>query len=803
MQWLVGPWIWDTSTGGCWRPPAGFAGLDLRTLPAQGTPGSDPKLSLFFGDSEKIENASDYASLGVGSWADLKPSAKLRAMVPSRRGYTPAGDTLQAILFDLLCNGADPLGFDCHKPLIPDSRMRLELHAGGDAPRSEAFAWGGKHTALIRDVLRADFKDLFLATRNSANPRLASISLKVLDAYCEKYGVAKADWREFVPAELQRDVPGVLPHETTITENFDRADSTSVMGNNLTWTQVTGTWGTTSNKGYKVSTNKVTEWARAESDLSSADHYAQVLIGFAVDTFRFAGPACRFASAAGTHYSTLNYVNTQYLIKHVAGTRTDLSTAAHTYAAEVLKVQSNGSTIKGYAAGSELMSVTDTAITGNTRTGLVSYGNNETFESFQAADLSSPTTATPGVASLTTTRYAPTVRTPRTATPGVKSLTATKYAPAVSTPRLATIGKLSLTATKYAPTASTPRLSTPGVKSLALTLLAPVVSTPRTVTVGVRSLSATLYAPVIATPRTSTPSVASLTLAGFAPTVATPRTATPGVASLTAAGYAPAVLVPRVTVPGVAALSLTSFAPVAATPRVVVPDAAAVAITSYAPVVVTPRTAAPATASITLTAYAPLVSVPRTSTPAAALLVVTTFAPEVAGGSSQVCSPAVRSLIVTRYSPTIRIGGTVVFPGGTFKRPPASRLFTRRTGTARVFARHPTTAGRIFKGYPRMAAILITKLPIDTNETRAFIFDFSQFDEAKAGETLDTATVPAVSGVTIGAPAVLTEDTNFIPAGLGVKVNLSVSSATTYDIECRGVFSGGSTCVVKGQLIGE
>lgn len=162
-------------------------------------------------------------------------------------------------------------------------------------------------------------------------------------------------------------------------------------------------------------------------------------------------------------------------------------------------------------------------------------------------------------------------------------------------------------------------------------------------------------------------------------------------------------------------------------------------------------------------------------------------------------------------------------PGGTFKRPPASRLFTRppasrvlkrpatvasrifsrRTGTARVFARHPTTAGRIFKGYPRMAAILITKLPIDTNETRAFIFDFSQFDEAKAGETLDSATVPAVSGVTIGTPAVLTEDTNFIPAGLGVKVNLSVAAAGTVEIECRGVFSGGSTCVVKGQLIGE
>jgi len=369
----------------------GFSGLDLRPLADQAVSRGDPKLSVFFGESETIENSANYVTLGNGSWADLKLSGKDRALLPSRKGYVPAGDTLQDALFDLLCNGADPHGIDCHKPLIPDNRLKLELY-GGRSKRSDNFTWGHGHTSLIRDVLRADFKEIFTATRENKDPRIASISLKVLDAYCEKFRVAKADWREFVPAELQRDVPGVVPHETTITENFDRADSTTVMGNNLTWTQVTGTWGTTSNKGYKVNTNAIIEAARAESALSSADHYAQVAVGAAAAAgiSTLSGPACRFAAAANTYYLTANYLNRLYITKIVAGVQTNITSTPRVYAAETLKVQANGSTIKGYASGAEILSTTDTAITGNLRTGLTSYGSNETFESFEASDLAAP-----------------------------------------------------------------------------------------------------------------------------------------------------------------------------------------------------------------------------------------------------------------------------------------------------------------------------------------------------------------------------------------------------------------------------
>lgn len=144
---------------------------------------------------------------------------------------------------------------------------------------------------------------------------------------------------------------------------------------------------------------------------------------------------------------------------------------------------------------------------------------------------------------------------------------------------------------------------------------------------------------------------------------------------------------------------------------------------------------------------------------------------------------------------------TVATPGGVFLRSIARRIFSRIS--TRVFQRAP--AGRVFKGHPFMASILQTKLPKDSDESVGYIFDFSQFPEAKAGETLTgTPTVPAVSGLTIGSPAVLSAAADFVPASLGVQVTISGGTAsTTYDLECRATFTGGAIRVVKGELVVE
>ena len=100
-----------------------------------------------------------------------------------------------------------------------------------------------------------------------------------------------------------------------------------------------------------------------------------------------------------------------------------------------------------------------------------------------------------------------------------------------------------------------------------------------------------------------------------------------------------------------------------------------------------------------------------------------------------------------------------------------------------------------------MGQILATTLPKEVSEVIAVIFDFSGFDEARAGETLSSPSIPAVAGLTIGDPGILDADTNFVPSGLGVQVSISGGTAgTSYTIKCYGTFSGGAVRVVEGQI---
>src|SRR5207253_2934705 len=106
--------------------------------------------------------------------------------------------------------------------------------------------------------------------------------------------------------------------ETTITDDFNRADGTTI-GNQLTWTEVAGTWDTVSNQVQMTgpASDSATYSARAESDLSSADHYAQLVYVNAgtVTTQAHLGPAARFSPSAQTHYLSVPYNGTFYLEK--------------------------------------------------------------------------------------------------------------------------------------------------------------------------------------------------------------------------------------------------------------------------------------------------------------------------------------------------------------------------------------------------------------------------------------------------------------------------------------------------------
>ena len=131
------------------------------------------------------------------------------------------------------------------------------------------------------------------------------------------------------------------------------------------------------------------------------------------------------------------------------------------------------------------------------------------------------------------------------------------YTPA---PVTVTPGVASLTTTTFAPTVSTPRLVTPGVVALTLTAFAPTVT-------------------VAAAGVTVTPTTAALSLATFAPSVAVSdhKRVTPSPLALALTALAPTITATanRRAVPSTAALVLTTFAPTVTAPWVVVLEAPA------------------------------------------------------------------------------------------------------------------------------------------------------------------------------------------------------------------------------------
>jgi hypothetical protein len=374
-RYALVPWVWDTSGGlSRWRLPASsVGGVDLRPLSAQGVAGGAPQGFAF---CTSLQSVTGTAIATVPHMGEANVTTAMQDAWEGATAYRPQGAKLVDLLFDQLTTGSDPDGIDGPKPLMPTVGGQLELHVGGHSlVKSERFRFGiHPHTGKVRDLLRRQFEDQWEATNGDDHCR------RCLDFTCKKYKVA--DWREFVPVRLHAHVPGRLPHATTVTDNFNRADG----GLGASWTAQSGTWAISTNE---AGTSAGAGWnmARYESDLSSDDHYSQ--IEARVVTSAYYGGACRCSSSAVTFYSVGGDGNL-YLFKLVAGTQTTLTGgAAQAYVVgQNWRSSADGSTIKGYANAVEKASTTDTAITGNLRAGMSQFGNaGRLHDNFEAADL--------------------------------------------------------------------------------------------------------------------------------------------------------------------------------------------------------------------------------------------------------------------------------------------------------------------------------------------------------------------------------------------------------------------------------
>lgn len=185
----------------------------------------------------------------------------------------------------------------------------------------------------------------------------------------------------------------------TITESFNKADSTT-LGPDLTWTEIQGDLQVVSNRVRCVSTGTGCG-ARADSDLASADHYAQVAIRVNATVGHGGGPFVRKDSSATITFYMLwidyNGVYRYTFYKCVSGTLTAIGATTNlgSYAlGDVFKLSVSGTTLSGYQNGSLLATRTDSSISSGTRCGVRLYAGGgapdvaaAVADDFEAGDL--------------------------------------------------------------------------------------------------------------------------------------------------------------------------------------------------------------------------------------------------------------------------------------------------------------------------------------------------------------------------------------------------------------------------------
>lgn len=374
-----------------------MATLDLRSVAACAQVGGTPQGFGLFITANATDLGASYENLGTDPMSPWGASARQRWRSALALPQALQANTLRGALWETLTLQSDPIGDDRCKPLVPNARARrYEVYLGGQLADSKAFALADPESTPLIDLLKRQYRAIREASlAGLCRDRFGQIApehyRKVLGFWVRKYRIA---YRAMQPADLPDEEP--LTPETTITDNFNRTDADALGSSSegWSWTEVSGDIDIVSNQA-KNPTSAVSR-ARADSDLSSDDHYSQITLASVTD---HAGPQCRFASAADTSYLFIAHPLGAFsaLYKIEAGSFTALSTGNATVASgSVAKITADGSDIECFDDGVSMIGpVTDTAITGNTRCGIAAHGStNQILDNFEAADLAAPPATT-------------------------------------------------------------------------------------------------------------------------------------------------------------------------------------------------------------------------------------------------------------------------------------------------------------------------------------------------------------------------------------------------------------------------
>jgi hypothetical protein len=401
--WL-GPVIWS---GTHWHSPAGVAGwIDLRSVAACAQRGGSPSGFGIFVTADGTDLGSSYENLGTDPQSPWGASARARWKAALDMPQALQSNTLRGALWETLTIQSDPIGDYRVRPIMPTEVRQMECWLAGGLLQSKRFRVADPESTPVLDLLRRQYRkvrqdSLEGRCRNARGQVDQRHYLKFLGYLERQYGIG---YRAFQSANLPDEAP--LTPETTLNETFNTADSTT-LGPVYTWTEYTAD---VEIDRFEVAGNQVAcdtlggadQAARANADLSGANHYAQLNVTAlgAGGNNVWMGAAVRFSSSVHTcYFASIRQVNdTNAIYKIVAGVSTELGTPASVTVSlpAIVKCQADGTTLKSYWDGAETESITDSAIDGVTVGGLRcgiqgfnAFGDltNATGDSWEAADL--------------------------------------------------------------------------------------------------------------------------------------------------------------------------------------------------------------------------------------------------------------------------------------------------------------------------------------------------------------------------------------------------------------------------------
>ncbi len=394
MNYYLGPYQWIEDT---WQPPASTVGsIDLRNLTQMGTPVVQDGYGFF----ATIDPVRGYDLLGRGDLREINSTRSMKSMWDSLLGYSPNGDKLVDLLYNHLTMGSDPIGTNTCKPLTP-TKGNLAIHLGGHGRvKATQFRIGhSPETNQVISVYQEDYRHIRQLSIDGKLP--VNQHRKVLDYWADVLGVRDPQ-QIFIPSNLPIELP--LPHDTSISENFDGADDAAI-GKQLTWVADTEFWQNLNSHGATdgFASGNDSQACYANSALSGTDQECEVTSVVQSDAILGrSGVACRRSNTVVTYYSTRFDTKTPddiiFLHKTVTGTGTILGSLIVVVASipDTIKMTVAGSSLEAFLNAVSKSTSTDTAITGNLFCGLFGRSNavadDTEIDNWSAADFVAPST---------------------------------------------------------------------------------------------------------------------------------------------------------------------------------------------------------------------------------------------------------------------------------------------------------------------------------------------------------------------------------------------------------------------------